>query len=209
MAAGMLVLVVGSLAAYLIIASILDLRLARRLEQIAHTERTRGVWAEAREALLELVAAGKLDVRSQTFRTFYGLQTFVMRRPDAYEDFSRLLAKAMLQSRKARVHGWMAEAESWPAEMRSVIDRMRKGTEMLVFGYASGRRIILRILVPLLIRIAPWAAVHIGRRTFARIKRQLKRSIALETERRFLAFQSRLEALQRSLATPAYAGATG
>ena len=46
MAAGMLVLVVGSLAAYLIIASILDLRLARRLEQIAHTERTRGVWVE-------------------------------------------------------------------------------------------------------------------------------------------------------------------
>lgn len=60
-------------------------RTQRRITLQLRAEQTRTVFAEARNALLHLVATQEIDVNSPAFQTLYLLQTHVMRRIDQYD----------------------------------------------------------------------------------------------------------------------------
>src|SRR5205809_425605 len=68
----------------------------RRARQIRNKERTRRQFAEARNALMNLVIASDVDVNSMSFRFFYYINTAFMRRPDQYRQISRILVSLFL-----------------------------------------------------------------------------------------------------------------
>jgi len=205
MLAGILIFTSASLAVYLFISGWLDRRLARRLELAAQTERTRGVWAQAREALFALVRDGKLDIRSETFRVFYGLQTFIMRRPDAYEEFSRKLARGFLAGPKKADPPWTKEQSQWPEGMTRVLELMTEGFKMLAFEYASGRRILIRFVAGFLLRIAPWMAVHVGARALRSAGRWVLAWKPVQVERQLRDSYLRAAQLAQKLPSAGYA----
>lgn len=194
---GVLLIMATLLAFYLLFSSWLDLRLARRLDHIATAERTRGVWAEARALLLDLVVQGKLNPRSETFRTFYGLHTFVMRRPDAFNDFSLQVAKALIHGSRERKPGWVGEQKEWPREMVQVLERMSTGTEMLAFGHKPGRQ----YLIMFALRITPWLAMHLSRRASRRLIHLARKIAFVRAQRRLLLAYNQIESLRKSLAS--------
>lgn len=122
-------------ALWLITTAWVDRSRGNKYMRLAHTERTRSVWAEAREELFNLVRDEKLDPRSKTFDVLFGIQTFIVRRPDAYQEIASQLQDSLIASDTAEKPSWMAEQATWPAEMRSVLSKMAKGSEMLAFGY--------------------------------------------------------------------------
>jgi hypothetical protein len=128
-------------------------RRARKYERIAHTEQTRSAWAEARAYLLDLVRQGKLSPRSLTFRTLYQVQTFILRRPDAYGEIAVHLRDAILTG-PGEPPPWLEERQSWPKEVNEVFRRMAQGTSLLIFGYPRWGRVFQvakllgRLLVP-------------------------------------------------------------
>ncbi len=158
----MVLLVALLMAAYLIFTGSLSGRRARFYRRIAKAEHTRANWAGTREELLCLVRESKLDVNSATFQAFYSLQTFVLRRPDAYADiaqhFHRYLefdATSELAESAARM---LRERESWPQEMNNVLNRMSEGLGLLLFNHL-GFRGYLRLFW----RLAPNAALRLLR----------------------------------------------
>src|SRR5690349_2065019 len=60
---------------YLIASTVFYQRRAREYARIARLERTRNAWARARLELFNLVRTGKLGSGSETFSSFYALQT--------------------------------------------------------------------------------------------------------------------------------------
>jgi hypothetical protein len=129
------VIIAGLVLIFTVATAILDRRRAARFNRIRHTEKTRAEWAEARELLFDLVRAGKLDPRSETVRSLYGVQTFVLRRPDAYQQIARQLQKGLLTADDSPEPAWVSERDTWPAGMASVFKKMASGTRMLAFGY--------------------------------------------------------------------------
>jgi len=128
---------------------------ARKYEQIAHVEATRSAWAEARGCLFELVRVGKLSPHSRTFQTLYRVQTFILRRPDAYDEISVQLREAMLAQPGHKPPHWVEEEQaSWPNELGEVLTKMGAGIGLLIFGYPGwGRflrvgKIVGRLLLP-------------------------------------------------------------
>jgi len=122
---------------YLTATAVFYLRRARWYEHAAQRERTRSHWAEARIRLFDLVRREKLNPRSDTFREFYSLQTFILRSPDDYEMISRHLQESL------RVGGtvqdedptWLTESPNWPVEMAVVLRHMREGIAELAACY--------------------------------------------------------------------------
>src|SRR4051794_11049406 len=67
-----------------------------RWQHFIRVELTRQHFADARERLFNLVRAGKLDSRSQTFRAFYQIQTYILRRPDKYTEVRDVLRTSFI-----------------------------------------------------------------------------------------------------------------
>lgn len=137
---GEIALFVGLLGIlYFVLTTIPVSRRVRLLKKEIAIERTRSCWAEARVQLMTLAREGKLSPHSATFRTFYGLQTFVLRRPEEYDAIARELASSFLQPGRKRETAWSSEMEEWPEEMKCVLDKMAEGTIRLVAVHATGR----------------------------------------------------------------------
>jgi hypothetical protein len=122
-------------AVYLTATAIFYLRRAKWYEHAAQRERTRSHWAEARIRLFDLVRRGKLTPKSQTFREFYSLQTYILRSPDDYQMISRHLQESLLVGGAVQDPLWLAELPSWPAEMAIVLRHMGEGIAELAACY--------------------------------------------------------------------------
>ena len=193
---GIVVVTAVGVVYVLLLSAAHRLRLAWQMEAIVRVERTRSQFAEARAAMMQLVFEGKLDIESHTFRTFYGLQTFIMRRPEAYNEFSRYLVATMLASPShAKRQRWMDEVEQWHPDMAAVMDRMSRGVSMLAFEFPYGRRLIATALL----RLTPVLAAHASKKALRLASNWFGRVPIIETTRRLLAVQSKLETISRSL----------
>lgn len=136
-----------SSVAYLLITGVSSYRSGTYFKRIACTEQTRTCWAEARNLLVLLMRDGRLDPRSETFRTFYGVTTFVLRRPDEYEQIAAALAKAFLVLEKGQERKWRHEMKAWPEEMTAVLGFINAGVASLMVRHKGWR-----ILAPFLVR---------------------------------------------------------
>lgn len=158
--------------AYFVITGALTYRSGSHFKRIARTEQTRTCWAEARNLLVLLMREGKLDPRSETFRTFYGVTTFVLRRPDQYEEIAAALAKAFLVMEKGKERKWRHEMRAWPEEMTVVLGCINAGVDSLMLRHKGWR-----ILAPLLVRWLGYTAAEtafgIPRRVFQRIRKRI------------------------------------
>lgn len=153
------VLLAVSLISYLVITGVWSYRSGSRFKKIAQTERTRTCWAEARNLLVVLMREKKLDPSSETFRTFYGVTTFVLRRPDEYEQIATALAKAFLVQTKGHERKWRHEMVQWPEEMVAVLGCINAGVGSLMTCHHGWR-----ILAPFIVRAVgrEWARRVIG-----------------------------------------------
>lgn len=130
--AGLLIMIV---LVYLAGTALFFVHRARWYEQAAQRERTRSHWAEARIRLFDLVRKEKLNPKSQTFREFYALQTYILRSPDDYDMISRHLQESLLVGATVQEPAWLAESSSWPGEMALVLRHMREGLAELAACY--------------------------------------------------------------------------
>ena len=155
--------------------------MANRFIHSHRTERTRARWAKARNLLMQLVAEGKLDVRSQTFRRLYHLQTFVLRRPDEYKEISSELFESFAD-RPGDSSGvdWIRdESADWPDEMVNVFREMVGGIGGLILLHLGWRR-----LAPLMARMAIWATAHASGQLLLSMSEKLEATARLtEAER--------------------------
>lgn len=178
-------------AAYLLVTAIPIRRRVVRLKHEVRVEQTRACWADARSQLMELAREGKLATDSETFTTFYGVQTFVLRRPEAYRDIARALASTMLSKSPGAQNSWLQEVPDWPPEMKEVVGKMKNGTDRLVAMHA-GRRFLLGVVL----RIAPLAAVYLSRRVYLKLARMVQRIEPLAEDRTLHAAREKMELLQ-------------
>lgn len=146
-------LVAIAVVAYFLLTGAFIYRSGSRFKRIALTEQTRTCWAEARNLLVILMRDGKLDPRSETFRTFYGVTTFVLRRPDQYEEIAAALAKAFLVMERGKERKWRHEMKAWPEEMTVVLGCINGGVDSLMVRHRGWR-----ILAPFLLRALGRAA---------------------------------------------------
>lgn len=183
-------LFVGLLAVLYLVATTVPLaRRVRRLKKIVRIEKTRTHWAEARDLLYTMVREGKLSSDSATFHTFCQIHTFVLRRPEEYDEISRTMASTFLAPPAAGLdNSWLAERDSWPEEMREVMNKMVAGTGALLFGHAGLRRLVVFGL-----KISPWLAMRIGKGAVRRIYRTAGKIPAIRTEKTFLDVQRKMQ----------------
>lgn len=125
-------------------------RRARHYKNIAHDEKIRSTWAEARARLLDLVRDNKLNVRSDTFKALYQVQTFILRRPEAYAEIAARFRETFLTNSGSKPPRWFREKNSWPDELIEVFVKMANGTLLLALGYPGIGRLLnfFRIFMP-------------------------------------------------------------
>lgn len=153
------------LGLYLLATGALSFRAARRYKCEARKDETRTHWAEARDLLVTLARDGKLDLRSETFRTFYRVQTFILRRPERYEDISRAIAEDLLAMDALPEPPWASEVPDWPEEMSLVMRYMGAGTGSLLVWHKGWRK-----LLPVLQKLSWLLSKHIARRGLSRVR---------------------------------------
>jgi hypothetical protein len=127
-----------------------DSRRARHYKNIAHDEKIRSTWAEARAKLIELVRDNKLNVQSDTFKALYQIQTSILRRPEAYVEIAARFRETFLTNSGSKPPRWFREKDSWPDELIEVFVKMANGTLLLALGYPGVGRLLnfFRIFMP-------------------------------------------------------------
>lgn len=193
MAATVAFISVGLFALYLLATAWQTRRRAARYSRLCHTEQVRSVWAEAREDLFDLVRDEKLNPRSATFRVLFGLQTFVVRRPNAYEEIADMLQRQTSTRPASEEASWLQERPIWPTEMAAIMAKMARGTEMLALGYPGLPGKLLRFLWTRM----PGVAAQLARRYLHQIVALSKTSEAVRVERNLMAARYRLDELSR------------
>lgn len=176
------------LVLYLLLTGILAHRRAAFYKRQAVMEETRRLFGEARFHLMQLVRDDKLSIRSRTFRVFYGLLTFIVRRPDAYRDIAGQFREVLLAPPDARIRSEMErEMRTWPNEINCVLEPMGKGIGKLIFLYPG-----IGSSIAFLVRHGPRIMWGVGRLAY----RRLKRFSAFQVERDLLAAKSQIERFQ-------------
>ena len=130
----------------------------RTIKHTIRVERTRHHFAEARTKLLKMVRESKIDANSETFKTIYHINTYVMRRPDQYPEISRKVLRAILLSKKEG--SLTSEAQDWDQETKEVVRETANALGLIVVDYS-------RIL-----RIAAWLEDRYG--LFTHLAKSLK-----------------------------------
>lgn len=149
---------------YLVVTTIPGRRRLVRWKREARREETRTIWAEARAQLFDLVRAGEISPQSETFRAFYHIQTFVLRRPDAYEEVAEEIASSLLaKSPRANAPPWVDEVGGWPRQMDDVVQKTAVGIGHLLIVHHGWRKFVLpvakrlpRALYRRVLRFAHW-----------------------------------------------------
>lgn len=185
---------------YLAITSIPLARRVRRLKRELRMEKTRSLWGEARAGLFDLVRQDKIRMDSATFRVFYGLQTFVLRRPDAYDEISRKMG-SVLNTFPHRVTmpdpyyvGWLSEQGEWPEEMKDVFYKMSHGTLSLMTAHAGLPRFLL-----FWAKVVPGAAVEGGLTRLDQVSRWLESFPGTQVDKSLVESAARMQEIHQGV----------
>jgi hypothetical protein len=115
-------------------------RLNARLEHRIRVEHARAQFADAREKLVKFAINGQIDSRSQKFRELYHAQTFIMRRPDQFDEIGKVL--------RTSVFATLAKDESNPGtqirpEIIEVLRPMTAGVALLIIDQSWATRTLM------------------------------------------------------------------
>lgn len=147
---------------------------SRKISRRLRVEVTQRRFAEARKSLLDSVVKGELDPHSATFRRLYYLNTVVMRRPDQYDEISRVMKTFIAGGKKGEMpKSIKAESKNWTPGVKMAIVATSDAMKQLVLNYSWVLRYLLRLqqsfslpMTPILFRIAKllgWLAKRIER----------------------------------------------
>lgn len=124
-------------------------RSRRKYQNTIRNERIRQHFASARRTLMELAISGEIDVDSITFKSFYSLQTFIMRRPDQYREISQLLLELVATDNSEedsdRVKRLTKESELWSDKTKDLAHFTAAGLDLIVAEYSWLYRLLSRI----------------------------------------------------------------
>lgn len=179
------------LIVYLSITSWPVARRRRRYRSLARAEAARSYWGEAREELFNLVRDGKLDIRSETFRSFNAVQTFMLRRPDAYGDIAQQLLDMITVKPSGGQPKWAGEIHDWPDEMTQILEKMGKGIGVILFGFAKRAR-----LAALAVQVTGWMATRASSHVYGRAISLVRRIPVVKDKTDLLIAMNRLGELQ-------------
>jgi hypothetical protein len=129
---------------------IVGTRVSRSRKQYQHRireEQIRDYFAGLRQELLALALAGEIDVDSDLFQSLYRVQTFVLRRPDRYDELSKLLTKTLLikNSEEISKTKLYKEAQQSPESVKKLIFRTGEGLFRVIFEFSTIFRIFATI----------------------------------------------------------------
>jgi len=129
---------------YFLLTGMLVARSAKSFRAEARREMARRHWAESRNLLVDLARSGQLSLHSNTFRSFYAVQTAVLRRPDEYTELSKAIAGVFLKTPDGDSprSAWQDEIGEWPKEMAQVLKLMSLGIGSLLFRHRGWRRLV-------------------------------------------------------------------
>lgn len=131
-----------------IILGILAWRQAKILRKAEQKEVTQRFFAEARNDLMRLLLNNEIAVCSTTFRFFYYLDTFVMRRPNNLKAISIILLNSLVFDEKSNsgvVEELMKERATWTENVKKMISRQSKALNHLMISHSFVLRNIYRI----------------------------------------------------------------
>lgn len=114
----------------------------RHIRRDLRAEKIRGLMGESRNQLVTLAIHQKIDINSETFRALYPIQTFILRRPDQYDEIADWLRRAFLSYRgTTKTEGPLdVEARVWTPEIRMSARKMAEALDLLVFDASPKRR---------------------------------------------------------------------
>jgi len=108
-----------------------DTRYRKRVEE------TQRHFAEARNQLMEAAIGGNIDVDSEAFKLFYGINTAFMRRPDQYEEISKALTTiSVLDEDPESAEAMRVEVEDLSPEALDALRRTGDALGHLVIDYS-------------------------------------------------------------------------
>ncbi|HEY0003736.1 MAG TPA: hypothetical protein VGB17_02910 [Pyrinomonadaceae bacterium] len=147
----------------------------RKVEKQIRDERTQAYFAEARIKLMGLALHDKVSVDSATFKVFYGLNTAIMRRPDAYAEIGNLLARCIVESMDQEVSSpFIEESKAWSVEVKEVAAKTAEGVHFLIIQHSPFTRSLYR---------TRWLLAPLGWALEPLLKRLLKKLDAVQRRR--------------------------
>lgn len=118
---------------------------SKRLRHVRRREMTQRHFAEARNELMKLAVAGKIDVNSATFKRLYFLNTAIMRRPESYQEIGAALRSAILNSAEGKgTDALRRESEGWSDEVKVAIAKTERALSNLMVIYSRLWRLMYR-----------------------------------------------------------------
>lgn len=119
----------------------------RHYRHLYRVEETQRYFGEARESLLGLVLANKLDHQSATFQFLYSMDTFVLRRPDAYPQISLRIRSAIVDGTPGDSFGnqLQCESQSWNEDVRKVIGAHARAINNLIYSHSRILRYLRKV----------------------------------------------------------------
>ncbi|MGH9766706.1 MAG: hypothetical protein ACREAB_04660, partial [Blastocatellia bacterium] len=118
----------------------------RRIRHKIRVEITQRHFAEARNALMELVLKGELDPRSATFQRLYYLNTHIMRRPDQYQEISQVLKRTISRGHKDDLSDpLLKETHAWTLGIKKAVLATADAMRQLIFNYSWLLRTLFRL----------------------------------------------------------------
>jgi hypothetical protein len=127
------------------IVGIFTWRRTRQLRHKLRVERTLHHFAEVRNQLTQLALERKIDAHSQTFQQLYTINTYIMRRPDAYPQISSMLQYLIMNREAERSDSLSAESKNWSPEMKEVVKASADALGYLILNYSFFARLIYRL----------------------------------------------------------------
>lgn len=142
---GVLVWLISGVAATWVFLGAWSRRQRLALRQIRREEETRARFAIIRNRLMELVADGRIDSRTEVFRTLYTATTLVMRHMPDHAKLSRALAAMLTEDAVNGKKSSPLPADT-PQEARDLLVDVGQELDALIMEYNSRARLALYII---------------------------------------------------------------
>jgi hypothetical protein len=139
-----------------LILGFLSWRKSRIWRKIEHKEVTQRFFAEARNDLMGLILREEISPNSVTFRFFYYFDTFVMRRPNDYNQISALLRYSLVSddnSNSGIIESLIKEKKTWTPSVKQMVSKQSKALNHLMVSHSFVLRNIYKfslVLIPVM-----------------------------------------------------------
>ncbi len=121
-------------------------RSRQKFQHEIRVERTQRYFATARNELMQLAIANEIDVNSTTFRYLYFLNTLLMRRPDAYPEWSTALRITFLRPQESESDSSVEiESEKWTPAIRDVVKTTADALDSFLIDYSLAWRLVFKL----------------------------------------------------------------